>query len=558
MREARWRVVAFALVVGLVAVGCQSDDGGDAGSGEPRSGGEVVLGVEQWPECINPVTSCFNASWTHWAFLVHVLPKAMTLDESNNYVPSPVLVEEPSEDNGGIANDPFRVTYKIAEEAVWDDGTPITSADFEFSWKAHMETTGSLVTAGYEKIESIDTSDPKTAVITFSEPYAPWRDLFGGGSNYILKKDAFPDGPNLEGKLAAEMPFSGGPWTLQSFSPQEAVLVRNDAFWGEAALLDKVTMVPREDQATEVNALLTGEIVAIYPQPTVTMRQQFEGANGVEFSVGAGTTYEALWPNHSKPPLGEKAVREALGYAVDREAVVESIVKPINPEAEVLNCAAWVPNVGPWCDGADYRAYSYDPDKAKSILTDAGWTMGSDGIFAKGGQRLAITFSTTSGNTGREDTQALLKEKAKAAGIQLDIQNFPGGELFQNKLPKLDFNLGEYAQVASPDPGITTIVACERIPTEANGFSGQNFVAWCNERATEISKRADATVDPEQRVRLVKELGDLIAQDVAWIPLYQKPLITAWRADRLDGPVGAFTQSPMGGFANMDRWYLAS
>jgi peptide/nickel transport system substrate-binding protein len=332
--------------------------------------------------------------------------------------------------------------------------------------------------------------------------------------------------------------------------------VPNERYWGPKPKLEQVTFVPRTDQATEVNSLLSGEVSVIFPQPTVTMRSQFEKAGNVEFVVGAGTTYEGLWPNHSKPPLNDKAVREALAYAVDRQAVVDTIIKPINPDAEVLNCTGWVPTVGEWCDGTDFEDFTYDADKAKGILQGAGWQLGSDGIFAKGGQRLSIQFSTTTGNKGREDTQALLKEKAKAAGIDLVIQNFEAGNLFENKLPKLDYMLAEYAQIASPDPSVTSLYLCDQIPKDANQFSGQNFNAWCNEEADAAIKAADKEIDVPKRVELTHKIGDLAREDIVWIPLYQKPLITAWRSDRVGGPIGDYTINPLSSFYKMNEWFL--
>jgi peptide/nickel transport system substrate-binding protein len=287
------------------------------------------------------------------------------------------------------------------------------------------------------------------------------------------------------------------------------------------------------------------------------MAKQFKArAKTVEFTVGAGTTYEGLWPNHSKPPLKEKAVREGLAYAVDRQAVVDTIIKPINPDAKVLNCAGWVPGVGEWCDNTDFASFRYNPTKAKSVLQAAGWKLGSDGIFAKGGQRLSIQFSTTAGNKGREDTQALLKEKAKAAGIELAIKNYEAGDLFENRLPKLEFVMAEYAQVASPDPAVTSLYLCDQIPSQANQFSGQNFNAWCNRDADAAVKAADKEIDVPKRTELTKKIGDFVRRDVVWIPMYQKPLITAWRSDRVTGPIGDFNSSPLASFYNMHTWSL--
>ncbi|MYE65430.1 MAG: hypothetical protein F4231_05895, partial [Acidimicrobiaceae bacterium] len=176
-----------------------------------RPGGEIVLAVEQWPECLNPFTSCANATWMIWSVLVHVLPGLMEYDINNNIGASPVLVEAPTVENGGaVLNDDgtLTITYRLNDEARWSDGTPITSTDVWFTWRAKLDTEGSLNTIGYELITDVDHDDPHTAVVTFSEPYAPWRYLFGT----ILPAHAFDGSTDISGHWNDSIPISGGPW----------------------------------------------------------------------------------------------------------------------------------------------------------------------------------------------------------------------------------------------------------------------------------------------------------------------------------------------------------
>jgi peptide/nickel transport system substrate-binding protein len=560
VRHLRWLAVLF--VITLVAAACGgSSGGGNTGNATnaQKKGGSVVFAAEQWPECLNPITSCANASWLVWVGWMHVMPRLMEVDPKGNYVASDLLVEAPTEQNGGITENPFTITYKLRPEAVWDDGSQITSEDVKFTWDAIMKTTGTVSTTGYDQIASIDTSDPKTAVIKFKAPYADWWDLFGGTSanGVVLKKAAFSGKVDLKDEMQSSYPFSGGPWKLQSFSKQQAVHVRNDKYWVKDKIpnLDQVTFVPREDQSTELNALLTGEALAAYPQPSPGITKQVK-APGLKYTAGAGSTYEGLWMNHGKFPFNDPKVREAFAYAVDRSAVIDAIYKADFPDMKVLNCAGWVPTIGDWCDDTAFADLSYQPDKAKSILQGAGWTLGSDGIFAKGGKRLSITYSTTAGNKPREDTQALLKEKAKAAGIELVIKNSKATQLFEDKLPKGDYELAEYAQVAPPDPSVTSILSCDQIPSAANGFAGQNTTRWCNKQATALMKEADKTIDHDKRRDLSQQINKTERQDIAWIPMFQKPLILIWHDDRLTGPIGTYAATSYSGFFNMYDWSL--
>jgi peptide/nickel transport system substrate-binding protein len=543
-----------------------SDDTGGADTGgsatataaEPTAGGSVVFGAEQWPECLNPVTSCANASWLTWSITAHVLPRLMELTTESTYQASPVLAQEPTLENGLITEDPFSVTFEIADEAVWDDGSPITSEDVRFTWEAIMNTTGTLSTTGFDLITDVATPDEKTAVVSFSEPYAPWADLFGGGTGFILQASEF-DGVDLADEMLDSIPFSGGPWVLQSWSAEEAVLVRNDNYWDpeRVPLLDQVTFVPREDTDTEIIALQTGEVQAIFPQPSPGITDRL-AEDGIDHVIDGGVSFEGLWFNQRSPQspiLAEQAVREALLFAIDRQEIFDTVMRPVYPQGEVLQCAGWVPTVGDWC-GDEFADVEQDLDKAEQILTDAGWARNGDGVWEKDGTPLVIEWNTVAGNRRREDVQALVQEQVAEFGIQFTINNLDAGELFQNRLPTLDFGMGLYAQVASPDPSTTTLYDASNIPTEENGFSGQNNMAWENETVTDLVRLADRQLVIEDRLETVRLIGAEVRKDVPWIPLYQLPNLTAWRSDQLGGPIGDWTATTYGGFSNMYDWFL--
>jgi len=343
----------------------------------------------------------------------------------------------------------------------------------------------------------------------------------------------------------------------------EAVFSRNEAYWDEetTSLLDGFTTVAEADQETEINALLAGEVAAIYPQPAPGISEQLGGGDTVEFDFGAGTTYEGLWFTHASlldpdSELHDPAVREALLFAIDRDEVLAEVITPNFPETEILNCGGWVPTVGEWCDQEDFADISFDPDHVDELLTGAGYEKGSDGFYAKDGERLSFTWQTVAGNARREAIQALVIPALAELGIEATADNSDADTLFQVRLPQLQTELALYAQVASPDPTVTTIFACENVPSEANDFAGQNNTAWCNEEASAIMAESDRTPDPAARLELIHQVGDFVRQDAVWMPFYQLPLITAWDTAQVDGPVGEYTDSPLSGFYNIYDWFI--
>src|SRR3990172_8586873 len=144
MKRSGLKLIALLAVVALVAAACGGDDEGGAptgattatgATGEVRTGGEIVVGAEQWPECINIlVTACASLSWATQSVFVHVTSKAVEIDLEGNLVPRPLITEIPSIDAGTVTEDPFTLTYTLNPHAVWADGKPITCDDWAFTW----------------------------------------------------------------------------------------------------------------------------------------------------------------------------------------------------------------------------------------------------------------------------------------------------------------------------------------------------------------------------------------------------------------------------------------
>src|SRR5205823_10434641 len=141
---------------------------------------------------LNPIIDCGSTTWLQWTVLEHILPRAMQYDPHGQIVASPTLSGAPTIANGGLVpGPPFRITFRISDRAVWADGSPITSADFAFTWRAIMHTRGSIWTDTYRRIVGVDDADPTVAVVTLDEPWAGWPELFGGAHGFILERAAF-------------------------------------------------------------------------------------------------------------------------------------------------------------------------------------------------------------------------------------------------------------------------------------------------------------------------------------------------------------------------------
>jgi peptide/nickel transport system substrate-binding protein len=545
----------------LSACGSSSKKGTTNTTTPGKKGGELVFGAEQWPDCINPITQCANSSWLQWLVPIHVLPRLSELDPNNAFVASPLISELPSTANGGVSGSgaTFAITYNLNPDAKWDDGTPITSADVKFSWRAVMESKTALSTAGYDKISSIDTADPKIAVVHFKETYNDWPDVLGGFSGVILEASKFKSAV-IDKEMQTSIGFSGGPWKLQSFSKTQEILVPNTSYWQADRIpkLDKVTFIPLAETNKEVQGLKNGTVTAIYPQPSTDNVPQLKTSGTTKTAFGVTTQYEALWLNE-KPghPFADKNLRGAFSYAFDRELFLTDIVKPFFPTVEMNNCAFWLKTVGPWCTNTDWADVTHDSAKVASMMGDAGYAKDSSGFWAKGGKELKLKWMVNTGNSRRENTQAEFIPLLKKEGFNVATDNSDADTVFQKRLPAGDYDFSMFINVASPDPTVTSVVACDSIPSAANSNSGQNDYWYCNPAADALMKSSDAELDQSKRADQIHQLNKVLRDDYFNVPLYATPAMVSYRSDLVAGPVEQYINNPESVFWNMWAWSKA-
>ena len=179
-KRSRKIALALLLIVALFMAACSS------GSDEKVStGGSITIGAEQEPDCLDFVGSCSGASWGYWTVAVNTLPRVYSVerigdsDKWENKITN-LMAKEPE-----LETDPVqKITYTIAEDAVWSDGKPIVGQDFVYTWDQVANTDDVYDQTGYKNIDTVvvDKDDDKVVVVTFKkdENFAGWKGLFGG------------------------------------------------------------------------------------------------------------------------------------------------------------------------------------------------------------------------------------------------------------------------------------------------------------------------------------------------------------------------------------------
>jgi len=498
---------------------------------------QLVIGMTQFPTTLNPMIDAmlvksyvlgmaqrqiaiFGHNWEPVCVWCTELPTF----ENKRAVRFPVLDAE----GNPTGREGVRTTYTIKPGAFWGDGTPITTEDVLFSWKVgrHPETGVSDLSA-YQEIVDIEVKDERTFTIVRDK--IDYRYNTPGDFNLLpahLERDAFAVPRDYKNrtlyKTAPTTPgLYNGPYRVAELSEGAyIVLVRNEHWQGKKPVFDRIVVKTIEKTAALEANLLSGAVDYIAGEAGLTLDQAlgFEKRHGDAFDViyKPGLIYEHIEFNLDNPILADIRVRRALLHAIDRQAISDRLFAGNQPVAH------GAVNPLDWAYHKDLPKYPFDPERAKALLEEAGWTVLKDGIRHKpDGTRLSLEIMTTSGNRIRELVEQVLQNYWKQVGVEVTIRNEPARVFFGETVRKRKFPaMAMFAWLSAPEALPKTTLYSTSIPTEANNWSGQNATGY---RSAEMDRLIDAIeveLDREKRRALWAEQQTLYATDLPVLPLY--------------------------------------
>jgi peptide/nickel transport system substrate-binding protein len=494
-----------------------------------------------------------------WYTLVGVTPSGDFFPELVWYVPT---VENGGARFVGFGDDRhLQVKYKMRPGVKWSDGVEITSNDVIFSYKlfTHPDFESCCQPAG-DKIYNIDNPDKYIVIFNFLS-YAQARDRYGQDKEHFndLKKFVDKKSPATdyayvtigsvlpEHVLKAATPghivekgywsdlrllVTSGPFKLERWDAgQQIVLVPNPYYSLTAPpLLSRIVLRFLPDLDTVVAQLKSGDADVSVSQllsGTMAPGPQIEELKQVGLVVDSapGNIWEHLDFNLSRPYFREKAVRQAIAYAVNRHKIVEDVSFGL---WRVLNSTIlpgkWGSEENPmfpsvWKEKYPLHLYPYDPSEANRLLDQAGWKRGADGVRAKDGVRLSFKYSTTDVPV-RAKIQGAVSEYLRTVGLDAQPLQLRGDEFFGTVL-RGDFDMAEFALAVGsdtyPEPGP---YASYEIPTERNGFSGSNVPHYINPRYDQLRDQQAIEITRDAQYPLFAEMQSIISEDVPVLPLH--------------------------------------
>lgn len=418
------------------------------------------------------------------------------------------------------SEDPQVMEIELNEGMTWSDGTPIDYKSIENVFKVmdgSQEEYAIASSEGYNKVEKIEQGDSDLiAVITFKEKYADWIGLAAVMPDSLAESaEAFNTGW-LEGPQVTAGPFKIG----KIDSGNKTVLVEPDEnWWGDTPFLSQVLFTTIEDPAATATSFQNGQLDVIETTvpATYSVVEPMIG-NGAVLRQAAGPNWSHITLNGAEGrPLADQAVRQAIFRAIDREEVFLSVnaTMPYPENTEPLNNHLLMTNQEGYQDNAGDLG-SYDPEAAKKLLEDAGYTLegeGADTVASKDGKPIEITYVYNDGSKTNEAVVPVVQEQLKAVGITMKVQKVPPTDLFSKYVIPGEFDLTLFGWVGTP------FLSSGDSIWKSEGE--QNFGKIGDPDTDKLIDQAAVETDHAARLELINQIDANLWELAGVVPLWQ-------------------------------------
>lgn len=487
--------------------------------------------------------------------------------------------EIPTVQNGGVSADLKVVTWKLRPGVKWSDGSPFSAEDVVFTWKYISDkATASPSSDAAQGIVSVVARDANTAVVTYKDPNPNFYQFGVGSLGLILQKKQFEPTLGANANKAAEnlKPIGTGPYKIVELKPGDVgTYALNENFRDpNKPYFKTVTFKGGGDAVSAARSVFqTGDFDYAWNLQVEAsiLRQLIQGGKG-DFLGQPGPNVERVNLNFANPDpaLGDKRsepdtkhpffsdknVRRALAMASDREQIGKELYGDgLTGKASCNQLAGSTAFESKATAAMDVCKFNIAA--ANKVLDDAGWVKGADGVRAKGGVRLKVTFATTV-NPLRQKTQDILKKSWEQAGFSVELKQVPARVFFTNTSPEganqFFYDLTMYTNGTEPDPtSYMNNWTCGSIAQKSNNWNQTNYHRYCNPEYDKLVADLRKETNPAKRNELAAKLNDLIVGDVVTIPLVNRFAVSSAKSKALKGTVLTGWDSEMWNIADWHK-----
>ena len=493
-------VVLSAVLLASGLTGCGGGGGEAAGTGEQTQKDTLIIAKSEDVTSLDP-SEAINLKSTSvysqmYEGLVRYNPETKEVE--------PCLATEWTQ----VDDNTWRFTLR--EGVSFHDGNTMTSEDVVFSFERVMNSGVASLYVNY--IESLETDGDYGVIFHLKTPYAQIIQALTYPAAVVVSKAAV----EKEGENYAQSPVGTGPYRfVERQAASSITLEAFDGYWGEKAKTQNLIfqIVPEGSQRTIM--LENGEVDVICDVLPNDASRIEEASNLALVSEIGYKYYSVTFKPNSSTPVGNKLVRQAIEYAIDKQSLVDAVMYGYG---QVGSLMATPPTAG--YNAEKDRGNLYDPEKAKELLTEAGYPNGFD-----------LDFYVTSGQT-YEEIGTILQDQLKEVGINLNMNVLESNTIDEMVYggQEVPIRLNFYNNIC----GETEFVMQKLLP-DAYGQ------VYFNDEMVDLINRARSATDPAEQQAAYNDFFDLMAEDVPQICLFYEQILVGMQSS-----VQGFQFDPMG------------
>jgi peptide/nickel transport system substrate-binding protein len=433
-------------------------------------------------------------------------------------------------------DDATELTIELRPDVQWSDGEAFTADDVVFTYDL-LAKTPEINTIGYAG--EATAVDDDTVTVSFAEPSLPIGPELIGRTAIVPEHlwSGFDDVVNF----VNDAPVGTGPFTLASFTPQSYVLSRNENYWQpDRPQLETLRYVSFASGDAAITAMTNGQLdwnTGLVPN----FAEQVENDPYLE-QINTPIN-QTTWVACAEASLGcsgpqtDPAVRLAISAAIDRQEIIDIAFEGLGG---AVSPALLLPERDADLIAPDLTVQTppnADPDEAASLLTAAGWSRGSDGFFAKDGQKLSVTVQVPQEWTDYVTAIEVASQQLAAAGIDLKPEALPGAQWNERRFSgDFQFTMDGVYQGPAPDP---YYIYATYFTTDATAPVGQqaptSYSRYSDPAVDQLVAAARVELDPEKRKETYFEIQRVISQAMPYIPVLVVPTVTYYSTRNATG-----------------------
>ena len=477
----------------------------------PDTGGTYVEGVAGTPQYINPLLCQLHDEDRDLCSLTFAgLTK---FNDTGDVVPDLATTWNIS-DNG------ITYTFKLRPDAKWSDGAAVTADDVVFTAQMLQDPgfPGRSDVGSLWQTIKVDKLDEHTVQFQLSQPLAPFLDFTTIGllPQHVLSGTNSADLTKLSFNL---QPIGNGAWHVVEVNTtgnrvSSIALEPSPNYYGAKPNLSRLVFRYYANLQAVFDGYRAGDVDG-FGNLSLADEKRAEARDDLTMYTATRSRYTALFFNLRRDSgaiaLSDKAVRQALMYAIDRQKLVQDV---LGGDAIVAD-TTFIP--GTWAYDADVKRYPYDPNRAVEILRDNGYELATVApsnvsVWQKNGEPIAFTLLIQDDTTRRAVAEAIAKQW-RELGVQVTVQ--PVRNLVRDFLGPRQFQVALVDTLVDGDPDPYPIWHRSQMVVP-----GQNYTGWDNKDASDWLEAARTTTDRTKRSELYRQFQDAFAEELPALPLY--------------------------------------